>query len=498
MARAEPPHTPQPLTAAARFIMSDAAVPGLKLLFVRPNGAYLATFSLGSALYAFAAFLVAACMPSAVQVLGHLNLISWGFTFYLIAAIVAGTVAAPLKRRFGTAHALQGSAGSFLLGTLACGLAPDIWVLLAGRVVQGLGEGAISGLIYMLIPEVFPPQLIPAIFGVEAVIWASGSTIGPIVGGFLTQTISWRAAFLVEAPLVLLFMLLVLLYIPRRPKSRGVEAPVRETLVRETLPLFRLLGVGLGILMLSVAAIEPAVWMRGVSTLAALGLLAWLARQDATDPNRLLPRGAFSGASSLGLAFWVVLLMSAANTGPATYEILMLERVWGFHPLAASILGASTYVTWSLAGIIVSRVPPRFSPAFLWIGPLALAGGLGLGTVAMTVPSLGLLLAGLVLVGVGYGLSWGFLSHTIMTGAEPGDRDRASAMLPTVLSMGLAIGAAIGGLAANTAGLTEGSTPAMVAQTGFFCFAVATLVAVPGVLASIRLGRLAKAFAAAQ
>ena len=95
--------------------------------------------------------------------------------------------ASPLKRRFGTNPALQGAAAAFLAGTLACGLAPNIWLLLAGRVLQGAGEGAISGLIYMLIPEVFPPLLIPAIFGVEAVIWAAGSTMGPILDGFLTR-----------------------------------------------------------------------------------------------------------------------------------------------------------------------------------------------------------------------------------------------------------------------------------------------------------------------
>jgi MFS family permease len=138
--------------------MNEAAAPRLRILFARPNAAYLATFCLGSALYAFSAFLVAACMPSAIKVLGHLTLISWGTTFYLIAAIVAGTLAAQLKRRLGTANALQGAATCFLIGTLACGFAPDIGTLLAGRVFQGLGEGAISGLTYMLIPEVFPPR----------------------------------------------------------------------------------------------------------------------------------------------------------------------------------------------------------------------------------------------------------------------------------------------------------------------------------------------------
>ena len=468
--------------------MTEAAAPDIRILFARPNGVYLATFSLGAALYAFSAFLVAACMPSAIKVLGHLALISWAFTFYLIAAIMAGTLASQLKRRFGTAQALQCGSVCFLIGTLACGLAPDIWVLLVGRMFQGMGEGAISGLIYMLIPEVFPPALIPAIFGVEAVVWATGSTGGPILGGFLTQTLGWRAAFLVEVPMVLAFMLLVRLNIPRRTTFLPAHA----------LPVGRLLGVGLSVLLLSFAAIEPYLWMRLASAVAAVGLLAALVRQDSRAPNRLLPAGAFSWRSPLGLAFWVVLLMPVASSGPSTYAILMLERIWGFGPLTASILGAAPYITWSIIGITASRIPPPLSPTCLCLGPLTLALGLCVGLFAMPAESLGLLLTALVCVGIGYGLSWGFLSQVIMTRAGPGDGDRASAMLPTVLSTGLAIGAALGGLAANSAGLTAQSSSASVARAGLFCFAVAAAVGLFSVLAGIRLRSLSRRFAPAQ
>ena len=468
--------------------MSDAAAQGFRGLFARPNGAYLATFSLGSALYAFSAFLVAACMPSAIQELGHLALISWGATFYLIAAIVAGTLASQLKRRLGTAPALQWAAACFLVGTLACGLAPDIWVLLAGRIFQGMGEGAVSGLTYMLIPEVFPPALIPAVFGIEAVIWASGSTGGPILGGFLTQAISWRAAFLVEVPMVLAFMLLVRLNIPRRANTLPVHA----------LPVARLIGVGFGILLLSLAAIEPRLWMRLASTLVSLSLLAVLVQRDRRTTNRLLPAGSFTWSSPLGVAFWVVLLMPVASTGPATYAILMLERIWDFQPLTASVLGATPYITWSVIGVAASRIPPSVSPSCLWLGPLLVALGLGIDVAAMASVSLGLLLAGLVCVGTGYGLSWGFLSQAIMTRAAHGDRDRASAMLPTVLSTGLAIGAALGGFAANSAGLGAQSSAGMVAHAGLFCFVVAAVAGIGAVATGLRLRTLTRHLAPAQ
>jgi len=468
--------------------VNDAAAGGFGRLFLRPHGAYIATFSLGSALYAFSAFLVSACMPSAIKELGHLTLISWAFTFYLIAAILAGTVAAQLKRWLGTERALQWAAACFLFGTLACGLAPDIWLLLAGRVFQGLGEGAISGLIYMLIPEVFPAALIPAVFGVEAVIWATGSTGGPILGGFLTQALGWRAAFLVEVPMVAAFMLLVRLNLPRGHDARPGQS----------LAAARLLGVGLAILLLSLAAIEPHLWLRAATALASVALLAILVRRDSRASNRLLPAGAFAWGKPLGLAFWVVLLLPAASTGPATYTVLMLERIWGLKPLTASILGAAPYITWSLIGVAASRIPRTRSPLCLWAGPVLVACGLVIGVVAMPVVSLGLLLTALICIGTGYGLSWGFLSQAIMTRAGPGDRDRAAGMLPTVLSTGLAIGAALGGLAANAAGLTEQASPALVGRAGLCCFALAAMVGSGAVVAALRLRGLSKRFAAAQ
>jgi MFS family permease len=458
--------------------MSADAAYGWRALFARPYGGYLATFSLGSALYAFSAFLVSACMPSTVLALGHLALISWGFTFYLIAAIVAGTLASPMKWRLGTANALQCAGLAYLAGSLACGLAPNIWTLLGGRVLQGLGEGAVSGLSYILIPEVFPPLLIPAIFGVEATIWAAGSLSGPILGGFLTQAISWRAAFLVEVPPILLFMLLVWITIPRAKKRMEVHQP---------LPVLRVLGLGCAILLLSVAAIETALWMRIGSILIALALLVVVTGSDLRASNRLLPVGAFSLRSSLGLAFWVVLLMPAAHTGPGTYIILLLEEVWGYDPLTASILGAAMVAAWSGVGIAVSRLPPRRARACLWLGPLMLALGLLLDGPAMAMQSLSLLLVGQACVGVGYGLSWGFLSQAIMTGAAPGDRDRASAMLPTVLSTGLAIGAALGGVAANSAGLAEHASAEIVARAGLYCFLAAGAIGLVCFLISLRL-----------
>ncbi|HEX3983985.1 MAG TPA: MFS transporter, partial [Acidisoma sp.] len=304
------------------------------------------------------------------------------------------------------------------------------------------------------------------------------SLAGPVIGGLLTQTISWRAAFLVEIPPILLFMGLVWSVIP--------DGGQREE-AAHAIPVLRVAGIGLGILLLSLAAIEPGLYPRLASMAGAMVVLFLMVRRDLAAPNRLLPRGAFSLRSSVGLAFWVVLLLPTAHTGPGTYLILLIERLWGYDPLTASVLGAVMVAAWGGVGLLVSRLPPRWTRTGLWLGPCLLAAGLCLGWVGMIRQALWIVLLGQAMVGTGNGFCWGVLSQVIMTGSEAADRDRASAMLPSVLSAGLAIGAALAGIAANAAGLAADVPRQTLVHAGMACFTVAAVIGLAAAAASLRL-----------
>ncbi len=110
-------------------------------LLGRRYAATVATLCLGVALYALNAFLVSTSLPTAVVELGGVGLISWAFTVFLVAAIVGGAAAAMLKQRFGTRPALLLAALAFLAGTLVCGFATSMPMVLVGRLAQGAGEG---------------------------------------------------------------------------------------------------------------------------------------------------------------------------------------------------------------------------------------------------------------------------------------------------------------------------------------------------------------------
>lgn len=164
------------------------------------------TLCLGVALFAFNEFFVSTALPTAVAEFGGAALLSWAFTLYLVFAIVGGTLAANLKARFGARSTLIAAALVFVTGTVIATAASGMPEVLAGRLLQGLGEGIIAAVCYALIPELFPPRLVPKVFGAEAIVWATAAFAGPLISGLLTEYWSWRAAFFVNVPAAAIFI----------------------------------------------------------------------------------------------------------------------------------------------------------------------------------------------------------------------------------------------------------------------------------------------------
>ena len=127
---------------------------------------------LGVALLAFNVFLTSTALPTAVQELNGVALISWALTLFLVFAIMGGAGAALLKQLLGARVALLSAAAVFMAGSLVCAGASNMETVLIGRILQGLGEGVVAAICFALIPELFPSRLVPKVFGMQAVVWA--------------------------------------------------------------------------------------------------------------------------------------------------------------------------------------------------------------------------------------------------------------------------------------------------------------------------------------
>jgi MFS family permease len=445
------------------------------------------TLCLGVALFAFNEFFISTALPTAVEELGGASLLSWAFTLYLVFAIIGGLVAANLKRRFGARNTLLAAAVIFIAGTILATVATDMSEVLAGRLLQGAGEGVVAALCYALIPELFPSRLVPKVFGAEAIVWAMAAFSGPLVAGGLTEHFSWRAAFFVSIPAAAIFIILVLAIVPRGVSGVGQVSAI---------PFVRLAAAGAGILMISLSGIAGGPVPMTILLIGAAVVLGTVVRFDRGSFNPLLPRAAFTGGKALGTGLWVILLMPLSQAAGSVFLVYSLQHLWQLGPTAAGALSAVMAISWSLTAIGVASVRSlALRNRIMLTGPVMLMVGLAAVLVAIGTGTLWLVVPGQALIGAGFGVSWGTLSQLMMDVSDDAERDRTSAMLPTLQSAGYAIGAAFFGLVGNVMGFGAAASTETMRFAMLVVFASACVVAALAVFFAMRTARLAQVVA---
>ncbi len=182
------------------------------------RGAVVAALMLAMALAALDSTIVATAVPQIVGDLGGFSVFSWLFSGYLLAVTVTLPVYGKLSDTFGRKPVLVVGAALFLLGSLLCALAWNMGALIAFRVVQGLGGGALQGTVQTLAADLYPLRERPRIQARLSTVWAVSAVAGPAVGGVLAAYADWRWIFLVNLPVgaVALWLIVRHLHEPRR------------------------------------------------------------------------------------------------------------------------------------------------------------------------------------------------------------------------------------------------------------------------------------------
>ena len=160
--------------------------------------------------------IVASALPAIAASLGEVERISWVVIGYLVANTIAAPVYGYIGDVFGRRRLMVGALVLFIVASVLCAASPSIPLLAAARMLQGLGGGGLMTLSQALIGQIVPPRERGHYQGYLATMATVASAIGPVIGGFLTQSFGWQWIFLINVPLGLAAILLVM-RLPARP-----------------------------------------------------------------------------------------------------------------------------------------------------------------------------------------------------------------------------------------------------------------------------------------
>src|SRR3954464_13526664 len=155
---------------------------------------------LGEFLGALEATIVGTAMPTVISSLGGLNHYSWVFSAYLITATVTVPLWGKLSDLYGRRLFYQLGIGIFLIGSILSGLSTSMTQLIVFRAIQGLGAGALVPLGMTIIGDIFTLEERARMQAFFSGVWGLASVIGPVVGGFITDQLSWRWVFFINLP----------------------------------------------------------------------------------------------------------------------------------------------------------------------------------------------------------------------------------------------------------------------------------------------------------
>lgn len=436
------------------------------------NLSLLTVISAGIGLHAFNQFAVVTALPVAVNEIGGAAFYSWAYSLYFVGSVAGGVTAVLFRERFGARAVLLLCCLIFSLGSVLSAIAGDFLWVVVGRALQGLADGLIVAVCYSLIPAGFRSGLLPKVFAIEAAIWAVASFIGPLTGGFATEHISWRATFLLSAPLILLLLAYTTIAV-------SAERPVATT----RKPLVPLLLCLVGALAFSAPSAFEDASLRAISLLAGAALL-WASLRAGIRPSiGLFPRDSFRLKTVLGSGFWVLFLMSYAHALGSVYLAYVAINLWRHEPTFAGFIVVTMPLAWSFVAMLIGSLrSARLREICLHYGPYQMVPGCALLGLGLATGNWGEMLVGQILIGSAFGMSWAGISQAAMEAAPEEERKMTGALLPTVATLGAAAGAGASGTVAAATDLVGQIERADVTMPMVYLYGLGVLVSLLAIM----------------
>jgi MFS family permease len=423
-------------------------------------------------LAALTALAVTTVMPVVSDDLDGASLYAAAFSATLASSVIGMVAAGAWCDRRGPVAPLAAFVALFVTGLLLAAVAASMPVVVAGRVVQGLGTGGVNVALYVVVARAYPPVLHARVFALFSAAWVVPSLVGPFVAGAVAQYLHWRWVFAGIA------VLSVAAFAAVAPRLRHLpDAPASQPGGGGMLPRFAAsIVVAAALLALGLAA-ETGPFVLPLVIAAGLCVIAGV--------RPLLPRGTLRASRALPSVVLLRGVLAAAFFSAEVYVPLYFVDVHGFTPTWAGLALTLAALAWASASHLQGAVWRSWTDRRIALtGSALLVGSLALVVAAVLLSSAGawapvLLITGWTVAGGGMGLVYPRLSVLTLAYSSPADQGANSAALSISDAVGASAAIAVLGLVFTGLGGSPEAFPAV--------FAVAVLIAVAALLPAGRL-----------
>ena len=404
------------------------AAHGRSAMNLRGRAAVTAALFTSTFLASLDVTVVGTAMPTIVAELGGLSLYAWVFAAYLVTSTTTVPLFGKLADRWGRKPTYLVGVGLFLGGSLLCGLAPSMPVLIAARAIQGIGAGAIIPVTITLLGDLYAIEERARVQGAIALVWGASSILGPTAGAAILEFASWPWIFFVNLPVGGLATLLLTVSLRERVPSN--DRPV-DTAGACVLTVAVLCALG------AVQLLQSQSWSgAGLAALtAAVGFIA-LGRIERRASDPVLPLELFSDRS-IAVGALASLFIGGVLFSVIAFIPLVVRGVHGRSTLEISIALVPMSLLWSVGSFLGGRIvvrtgyrrTMRLGSASLLVGALGMVS-----TPQLDAPAL--LGGAAAMIGLGFGLMIPSLNILAHERVEWNQRGAATALFQFCRTMG--------------------------------------------------------------
>lgn len=385
--------------------------------------------------------IVSTALPRIAEELHGLSKISWVATAYLLTSAISTPIYGKISDLLGRKKIFQTAIGIFLFGSVLCGISQNMNELVAARAIQGLGAGGLISLVLAIVGDVIPPRQRGRYQGYFGAVFGVSSVAGPLLGGFLTDSLSWRWVFFVNLPLGALALSTVAarLHLPVHKREHSIDY-----------------GGAALLAIASTCALLVSVWGGNeyawgshiiigliIGALAATaGFIGWERKaKEPIIPLRLFKNDIFTVSTLLSL------VIGMAMFAAILYIPLYQQAVRGYSPTKSGLLMLPLVLGLFSASLTSGRLTAKLGryKVFPLFGTLVLALGLWLFSHISLTTSEVVLGIWMAVVGIGIGSFMQIMTLAIQNSIDRREMGTATSTATFFRSLGSSFGGAIFG-----------------------------------------------------